>query len=96
MKPTLEQLMKAEEKRLAGLLRFRSSHLPEFQIPSELPSIIPTESKTPEWVKHLSEKDSQELAAAQKIEKKKQSQHHQVCGQPTQFRQKLWRKFRRD
>jgi hypothetical protein len=47
-------------------------------------------------VKHLTEKDSQELAEAQKVEIKKQQQHHQICGQPTQFRQKLWRKFRRD
>ena len=96
MKTTWEQLLKAEEERLTGLLRFRSSQLPEFQIPSELPALIPTESKTPEWVKYLNAKDSQELLAAQKKEKKKQDQQHQITGQPTQFRNKKMRRYRQN
>lgn len=91
MKTTWDELLKAEEARLKGLLRYRSPQLPEFQIPSELPTIIPTESKTPSWVKHISPQDAEELKQAEVADQQQKSKLAGVVGEPSQFRSKMLR-----
>ena len=93
MKTTWEQLLAEEESRLKGLLCYRSPQLPQFQIPSELPSLIPTESKTPTWVEKISEQDAQAVEQAEQQQADKKRRLAGVVGESTQFRQKRKRFF---
>jgi|SRR6056300_22833 hypothetical protein len=93
MKTTWEQLIAEEEARLKGLLCYRSPQLPQFQIPSELPSLIPTESRTPAWVEKLTEQDAQAVKKAEQQQQSEAKRLAGVVGEPTQFRQKRKRFF---
>jgi len=86
---SVEELLQESKEKQQSRLRYRSPQLPGFQIPSELPNLIPMESQTtPAWTNQITPKDNQDVQKAVDKQKTQQQKEQGILGTPTQFRQK--------
>jgi len=70
---SVEELLQESKEKQQSRLRYRSPQLPGFQIPSELPNLIPMESQTtPAWTNQITSKDNQDVQKA--VDKQKTQQ----------------------
>lgn len=89
MTDPLKKMLEEEQKKLDAKLRYRKDSAPDFKLPEKLPDILPNptpSNSTPNWAKNIKEEDKKKVNKMVAKQKKKESQLHDIVGEPTQWR----------